>query len=146
MAANAIGGGPELPSQVRNWALICHLCALAVFSGAPFGNILGPLIVYLIKKDEDPFIEQAGRESLNFQITMSIAGILLFGVYIGLFIDAAFWHDRAPIAALCVLPLLFALFVFDFVNVIVAMVRTSQGIRYRYPLTLRFVRSGESAA
>ena len=58
--------------QAKQWGMLCHLSALSVFIGIPFGNILGPLIVWLLKREEDPFIDEQGRESLNFQISMSI--------------------------------------------------------------------------
>ena len=76
--------------NARKWASVCHLSALVAVSGAPFGHILGPLIVYIIKKDDDPFIAFAGRESLNFQIFISICGFFLFVAYIVSFFAAIF--------------------------------------------------------
>jgi len=58
----------------RNWAMGCHLAVLAVYMGIPFGNILGPLIIWLVKKDEFPLVDEQGKESLNFQISMLIYG------------------------------------------------------------------------
>jgi uncharacterized Tic20 family protein len=134
-------------AKARNWASISHLSALAVVSGAPFGNVLGPLFVYLIRKDDDPFIAFAARESLNFQIFVSICGFFLFVAYIGSFVSAFFstFYDSAsrahpPILALAILPFFFILAIFDLVNVIIAAVRTNKGEAYRYPITLRFVR------
>lgn len=127
--------------NMRNWASVAHLSALTLFSGMPFGNILGPLIVYLIKKDDDPFIALAGRESLNFQIFISICGFLLFVAYIVSFFSAFFTvtHGSAlkahpPILALAILPFFFILGVFDFVSVVIAAVRTNKGEAYRYPV------------
>jgi hypothetical protein len=62
----------------RNWAMGCHLAALALYIGIPFGNIFGPLIIWLIKKDEIPLVDEQGKESLNFQISL-----ILYGVAIG---------------------------------------------------------------
>ena len=60
-----------------NWAMACHLSALSGFV-IPFGNIIGPLVVWLIKKDTMPLVDQHGKESLNFQITVLIAAIVSF--------------------------------------------------------------------
>ena len=56
----------------RTWAMLCHLSALAGFI-IPFGSVLGPLIIWLIKKDEMPIVDVHGKKALNFQITMAIA-------------------------------------------------------------------------
>src|SRR5579885_1600590 len=73
-------------SDVRMWGMLCHLSALsAYFTG--FGGILGPLIVWLVKKDEIPFVDDQGKESLNFQISMLIyhlVGIALLMCVIGI--------------------------------------------------------------
>jgi len=134
-------------AKARNWASVCHLSALAVFSGAPFGNVLGPLIVCLIKKDDDPFIAFAGRESLNFQIFVSICGFFLFVAYMVSFFSVFFAtiYDSAasahpPLLALAILPFFFILDIFDLVNVIIAAIRSYKGEAYRYPISLRFVR------
>ena len=62
---------PMPSQQARQWAMFCHFAAFLglVF---PFGNLLGPLIVWQIKKDFDPFVDTQGKEALNFQITVAI--------------------------------------------------------------------------
>lgn len=109
-------------NEARNWAMGAHLAALFGFI-IPFGNIIGPLVVWLVKKDESELVDEQGKEALNFQITITIAYIiafLLILVVIGLFL----------------LPILFIL---DLIFIIVAAVKTSGGEHYRYPLTLRLV-------
>src|SRR5215475_16090730 len=70
------------PAQDRSWATLCHLVALAGFVGIPFGNVLGPLIFWLVMREKYPEIDEHGKESLNFQLTMTIytivAGLCLF--------------------------------------------------------------------
>jgi len=103
--------------QVRTMGMLCHL--LALFSG-----FIGPLVIWLVKKEEDPFIDECGKESLNFQITVMIA----------LFICLVLW---------CVLIGLFLLpvvLIGDFVFVIIASVKTNQGEMYRYPLNIRIIK------
>jgi hypothetical protein len=109
--------------QARNWGMFCHLAALTIWLGIPFGNIIGPLLIWLIKKDELPIVEREGKESLNFQITMSIYIIIA--------------------AILCIvligIPILIGLVVAQIALVIIAAVKVSNGEAYRYPFTLRFI-------
>ena len=67
---------PERPDKdARTWGMICHLMALCGYV-IPFGHILGPLIIWAIKKDEHEFVNDQGREAINFQLTMTIAVII----------------------------------------------------------------------
>lgn len=78
-----------ISKEERTWGMVCHLAALAGYL-FPFGNIIGPLIVWLIKKEEMPFVADQGKESLNFQITMAILTaicIVLVFVMVGFFPD-----------------------------------------------------------
>jgi uncharacterized protein len=126
--------------NVRNWATISHLAGLASFTGVPFGNVLAPLIIYLLKKDEDPVIAGAARESLNFQILMSVLGILIFAAYIGAIVSIALTRGQFPIVILVVIPLFFVLVVLDVFCVVIATVQTYKGVDFRYPFSIRFVR------
>jgi hypothetical protein len=114
----------RLQSEARTWAMLTHLIALCGFIGVPFGHIIGPLVIWLVKKDQFPLVDDQGKESLNFQISMTIygivAGILSF-VVIGI-------------------PLLIALVLADIVLVIIASVAANQGQLYRYPLTIKFLK------
>ena len=110
-------------SEIRNWCVLCHASALAGLFFHFFGHLLGPLIVWLLKRNDAPEIDAAGKESLNFQISMLIydiiAGILCL-VLIGI-------------------PILIGLWILNTVLVIIASVKTSQGEAYRYPFTLRLI-------
>ena len=66
---------PQAAKDEQNWAMICHLSALAGFI-IPFGNVIGPLVVWQMKKDTMPLVDQHGKESLNFQITVTIAAVI----------------------------------------------------------------------
>lgn len=114
----------EQEQQERLWGMFCHLSALAGFLGIPFGSILGPLIIWLIKRNDYSFVDEQGKESLNFQISMTIYGIvsaLLILVVVGIF-------------------LLIALVVFELVMIIIASVKASNGEYFRYPLTIRIIK------
>jgi len=104
------------------WGMFCHLFALGGFI-IPFGNIIGPLIAWLIKKDEFPFVDDQGKESLNFQISISlyliISGILVI-IVIGFF-------------------LLAAVGIFSLIMIIIASIKANDGEKFRYPLCIRFI-------
>ena len=106
----------------RMWGMFCHLSALAG-TIIPFGNIIGPLVIYSLKRQEYDFVDDQGKEALNFQITMSIlmiiSGILIF-VLIG-------------IALLAIVGL------FSIVFTVVGALKANQGEFYRYPFNIRFV-------
>lgn len=108
----------------RTLGMLCHLLALCGYVGIPFGNIIGPLVVWLIKKDEYPFVDDQGKESVNFQITMTLAAIVcmvLVFVVIGFF-------------------LLMALLVVNLVFIIIATIKANNGEMYRYPFCLRLIK------
>ncbi|MGD8536246.1 MAG: DUF4870 domain-containing protein [Candidatus Aminicenantes bacterium] len=111
------------PKQERIWGMFCHLSALAVFIFPLFGNIFGPLIVWLVKKDESPFVDDQGKESLNFQITFTICCIFA-GILTVIFIGYI---------------LLIALGIAFFILVIVAAVKANEGEEFRYPFIIRLV-------
>lgn len=109
------------PSQeARQWAMFCHFAAFLGFI-FPFGNLLGPMIVWQIKRESDPFVDRQGKEALNFQITVSLAVVvsfLLMLVVIGFFL-----LGLVSIGAL--------------VLTIIAGIKANEGLDYRYPFTWR---------
>lgn len=124
-AASTPTAGVESNKDARTFGMLCHLLALCGLVGIPFGNILGPLVIWLIKKEEHPFVNDQGKESLNFQITMMIAFIVL-GIL-----------SIIPLVFCVTIPLLLALVVVDLVYVILASMRANSGEMYRYPWALR---------
>ncbi|MHC4591210.1 MAG: DUF4870 domain-containing protein [Planctomycetota bacterium] len=116
---------PTAPDDksAATWGMLCHLSALSGYIGVPFGHIIGPLVFWLVKKDELPFVDEQGKEALNFQISLTIYGLgclLLFLVLIGI-------------------PLLIGLLIFGLVMTIVASVKAGKGEHFRYPLCIRFL-------
>ncbi|MCV4284846.1 DUF4870 domain-containing protein [Pseudomonas capsici] len=114
---------PKPSREVRQWAMFCHLAAFGLFV-FPFGNLLGPLIVWQLKKDTDPFLDAQGKEALNFQITVSIAmtiSLLMVVVVIGV--------------AMMMLVGIGAL-----ILTIIAAVKANEGLDYRYPFTWRLLK------
>lgn len=108
----------ETNKDARTWGMLCHLLALTGYFTA-IGLIIGPLIAWMVKKDEYSFVDDQGKESLNFQIWM--------------FIFAAISVPLIPVFCLGVL-LLMAIGIADLILVIIASMKANQGIAYRYPL------------
>ena len=120
----SVGGAtPAVFSNVRTWNILCHASALlGVFFHFP-GHLLGPLIVWLAKRDDSPEIDAHAKESLNFQISMLIYNV----------IAAVFCLVLIGFVFLAVLWVLNAVFV------IIAAIQASDGKFYRYPITIRFI-------
>ena len=109
--------------EVRNTAVAAHLSTLAGLV-VPFGSVIGPLAVWLTRRDRDPFIDDTGREALNFGISIAIYGLVAL----------------AAALMLVGIPLLIVGVIAWVVLASLAATRASQGQAYRYPLTLRLVR------
>ena len=107
----------------RTWAMLSHFSALCMFI-FPLGNILAPLIIWLIKKEEMSFVEDQAKEVLNFQISMTIylliSGILCF-ILIGI-------------------PFVIGLGIFNVIITIIAGIKANDGISYRYPINLKLIK------
>jgi uncharacterized Tic20 family protein len=118
--APAAGGGGK---DDRQMAMLCHLAALAGCV-IPFGNIIGPLIVWLMKKDQSPLVDQAGKKSLNFQITATIAMLIL-----------------VPFCFILIgIPLMMILGLAVLIFTIIAAVKTNAGEDYKYPFSIKFLK------
>jgi uncharacterized protein len=113
-----------MTNDEKMWGMFCHLSALVALLGVPFGNLLGPLVVYLIKRDEYSFVNSQGKESLNFQISViiyyAIAGVLCL-ILIGFV-------------------LLGIIFLFHIIYTVIASIKAHNGEHYHYPLTIRFLK------
>ena len=108
---------PLVSQDAKNLGMLCHLLGL-------FTNFLGPLILWLVKKDDDPFVDDQGKEALNFQLTMMIAGIV-----------------GSITAALCIgVVILIAAGICDVIFCIIGCVKASGGVAYRYPVCWRLVK------
>lgn len=110
----------ETTKQEKNFGMLAHLAGFGSFI-VPFGNIIGPLVVWLLKKDESEYIADQAKEALNFQISFTIYLLVSF-----LF----FWLLFIPTIILGIV---------WFVQMIVALVKSGEGEVYSYPFTIRFV-------
>lgn len=124
--SNAVGEIPNVAASTKNdetmWAMFCHLGGLFGFV-FPFGNILAPLVIWLVHRDTYPLVDDQGKEAVNFQISLSIyliASALMVLIVIGFF-------------------LVIALLVFALVVTVSAAIQASKGDKYRYPFAIRFI-------
>jgi uncharacterized protein len=121
-------------TSTRSWEVLCHLSSLIFLIGVPFGNIVGPLIVWLLKKDASPGVDAHGKESLNFHISWTLYW-LLASTAVGLLCIV--------LIGILFLPFLIAGYIIGGLMMIllsiIASIKASNGVLYRYPLTIRFL-------
>jgi len=117
-------------AEERQWALFGHLSSLAGLFTGGVGNIVGPLVIWLVKKDTMPFAGDQAKEALNFNITLLIAALVL----------VALTMVTLGIGVVLTLPLGIALGVAWLVLTIMAAIKSNEGVAYRYPFTLRLVK------
>ncbi len=118
------GNDMRVAKTYRTWGMVCNISALCVYIGIPIGNILAPLIIWLVKKEESPFIDRQGKEALNFQISMSIYGLIA-------------WVLSFILIGFLLLAILIPVHI---IFTVIAAVKANDGIDYRYPLCIRFLR------
>jgi len=110
-------------SGARTWCILAHATALVGFLVPVAGHVVGPLIIWLAKRQDSPEIDAHGKESLNFQISMLI------------------WNAIAAILIIVLIgiPILILLHILNIIFVIVASIQASEGKLYRYPLAIRLI-------
>ncbi|MFH1878362.1 MAG: DUF4870 domain-containing protein [Candidatus Omnitrophota bacterium] len=120
--------GKEVPVKNTDKAenTIAMWCHLSSFCGIliPFGNILAPLLIWLMNREGKPMVDDQGKESLNFQISLfiyTLAGVILSLIIVGIFF-------------------LIVLTLFAVIQVIKAGISASNGDRYRYPFCIRLIK------
>jgi uncharacterized Tic20 family protein len=118
MSTNAAPSADE-----KQMAMLCHLSAMLMYFTV-IGGFLAPLVIWLLKREQMPFVDDQGKETLNFQITIMLALLvswMLFIVLIGI-------------------PMLIGFLLFHFIATIIATVKSSEGVLYRYPFCWRVIR------
>jgi len=123
--------GKELNKDACMWAMICHLGGLGgLLPIVPaIGSIIAPLIIWQIKKEEFPFVDEQGKEAVNFQISMllyALAGSVVCAI---------------TCIGIPLIPFVVGIVgIFDIVFLLIAAVKANDGHHYRYPLTIRFIK------
>lgn len=124
-AADSVRDAPS--KEQRIWAMVCHLTVFSSYLLLPFGHLIGPLVIWLAKREQSHFIDWHGREALNFNLSVTLytlAGLLLCLTIIGLFVG---------------LIVLFLVVVLHVAAALYVAIRAQQGDWARYPLSLRFI-------
>ena len=122
---------PQNPneSQARTWNMLCHLSALSGLI-VPFGNFLGPLLVWQLKKREIPSVEAHGKAALNFQLTVLIAVVVGGALAFALSFVCLGWLLFPVVILIALAGLVFAL---------IAGIKANDGQDYKYPFTLTLI-------
>jgi uncharacterized Tic20 family protein len=128
------GAESGISAEERQWAMFAHLSALVggLLTSAigGWGFFIGPLVIWRMKKETMPFVADQAKEALNFNITVSaIFLILLILSFLTL-----------GIGFLITAPVMFIIGIAALVFIIIAAIKANDGIRYRYPLTVRLVK------
>ena len=122
-AGAPLSGAPPTQDE-RTWGMIAHLSAFAVFVFPLGGNILAPLVIWLTRRDTSAYVAMEAREALNFNISVTLGWIVCGSL----------------VFALVGIPLGAALFLYWLVMAVIAAVKASEGVGYRYPFSLRLVK------
>ena len=122
-------------AEERQWAMFAHLSALlgGIVTSGWAGNVgffIGPLVIWLMKRDTMPFVADQAKEALNFAITVSIAFLVLLLLTI----------MSLGIGMVLTVPLMMVIGIAALVLCIIAAVKSHEGVAYRYPFALRFVK------
>lgn len=123
-----------IPAEHRQWAMFAHLSALIggllTSPAGGWGCFIGPLVIWLIKKETMPFVDDQAKEALNFNITVAIIALVMAVVTfmtlgLGIFLTG---------------PIMFIVGIAWLVMTIIAAIRSNDGQAYRYPMAIRFIR------
>jgi hypothetical protein len=112
-----------LSESERNWSMLCHLSGLATFLPIPFGGVVGPLICWLSRRDDSAWVDENGKASLNFNLS-----ILLYCILV------------APLCAIFIGFLLIGmLMMLKMICIVIASTKSSRGERFKYPMAIPFI-------
>jgi uncharacterized Tic20 family protein len=125
---------PPAPRPDRTWEVACHVSAFAGLLAPGIGNVVGPLVVWLLKKAENPAVDRHGRESLNFQISMSIYA------FVGSFACGIIAFLTCGIGIFLIYAVAIAFYIANIAMPILGALRASEGGFYEYPFNLRLIK------
>jgi uncharacterized protein len=122
---------PGPSSNQRTWDMLCHMSALAGLLFPAFGALLAPLIVWQLKRNEFPSVDEHGKEAFNFQLSMFIYYLACtIAAFVGMIICIG------PVFGVLAVVLHYGAIILG----VVAGIKASDGVMYRYPFNLRLIR------
>lgn len=128
------GADSGIPAEERQWAMFAHLSALAggllTSAVGGWGFFIGPLVIWLMKKETMPFVADQAKEALNFNIMVTAIFVILLILTI----------LSLGIGALLTVPVMLIVGIGALVFVIIAAIKANQGIAYRYPVNVRLIK------
>jgi len=137
----------ELRPDETSHAAIVHLSSFASFV-IPFGSILGPLVFWMVWRDQSKFVDYHGKQAMNFNISIAIYQIILLVIGLVMFLSpflVMMQQDDNPVAIMLSLPGLLILIsgfgllsIVRYVLIVIAAIKSGDGNWYRYPLTIQF--------
>ena len=109
--------------EERTWGMLVHIAAFTGFIiPVPGVNFIAPLLIWLLKKEEMPFVDDQGKQAMNFQLSLLVMAFVCFAL---MYIGIGF--------------LLIALLgIYAFVMIVIAAIKANEGVVYRYPFTIQF--------
>ncbi len=116
------------PLDAKQWAMFCHLSAMTGVI-IPFGNLIAPVVLWSLKKDEDAFINEQGKEVVNFQIFISICGIGLY--LVATMMPFVFNGMALPTAGITGVVI--------FIFALVGGLKAKEGVSFKYPTPFKFL-------
>jgi len=121
----------EMSKDARMWAMFCHLGGLAgLLPILPaIGSVIAPLIIWQVKKDDFTFVDEQGKEAVNFQISMLLYAIIGTVACLVTCVGAVLIPFFLPIVGIV-----------DVVFLLIAAIKANNGQHYRYPLSIRFIK------
>jgi uncharacterized protein len=121
---------PLAHPEENTWGMVCHLAAFGMYVFPAFGNILGALIAWIMFKDRSSFADDQGKESLNFQISLTLYAAIGF----------AFAFMTLGLGFIVVAPMLGVMAILQIIFIVLAALEANKGVIYRYPATIRFIK------
>ena len=128
------GAESGISAEQRQWAMFAHLSALAggllTSAVGGWGFFIGPLVIWLMKKDTMPFVDDQAKEALNFNIMVTAIFVILLILTI----------LSLGIGALLTVPVMLIVGIGSLVFIIIAAIKANQGVAYRYPVNVRLIK------
>ncbi|TDU39581.1 hypothetical protein BXY82_1608 [Gelidibacter sediminis] len=147
-----------ISNHQKNIATFIHLSTFTGFI-IPFGNFIGPIVLWMTNKEKSEFVDAHGKQAINFQISILLYAVTLTAIAIPIFLFSVlgsvnildfYAYDSVPLDIINLSPLLITaislgllaiiVFILELVFIVVASLKARDGEFYKYPLTINFLK------